>query len=184
MDLSQATKTAHSLPASEVLTLLDSNTSSGLSKGAIVAHRDLYGPNQLPSAPQPGPIKLLAEQFRSVFIIVLLVAAALNLAIWILDREGGLPYDTIVIIAIVLANAALGFFQDFKAEKSLEKLKLLSGPEATLIRDGSRRRVPAMEFVPGDLLVLAAGDKVSSCLLYTSDAADDLTRVDLGGRRI
>ena len=140
MDLSQATEHAHSLPAGEVTALLDSDTSSGLSNGAVAERRERYGPNQLPAALQPGPLKLLAEQFRSVFIIVLLAAAALNFVIWLLDREENLPYDTIVIIAIVVANAALGFFQDFKAEKSLEKLKLLSGPEATLIRGGSRRR--------------------------------------------
>ncbi|MBI5869946.1 MAG: HAD-IC family P-type ATPase [Actinobacteria bacterium] len=162
MDLSQATENAHSLPADEVVTLLDSDASSGLSNGAVARRQEQFGLNQLPAAPQPGPLKLLWEQFRSVFIIVLLAAAALNFVIWILDHEENLPYDTIVIIAIVLANAALGFFQDYKAEKSLEKLKLLSGPEATLIRGGSRRRVPAVEIVPGDLLVLAAGDKVSS----------------------
>ncbi|MDO8736054.1 MAG: HAD-IC family P-type ATPase [Thermoleophilia bacterium] len=162
MDLSQATETAHNLPANDVATLFGSNTSTGLTDGAAAARLERYGPNQLPSPPQPGPLKLLVEQFRSVFIIVLLVAAALNFAIWLFDHKEGLPYDTIVIVAIVLANAALGFFQDFKAEKSLEKLKLLSGPEATLIRDGSRRRIPAMEIVIGDLLVLAAGDRVSS----------------------
>ncbi|MHB8793413.1 MAG: cation-translocating P-type ATPase [Thermoleophilia bacterium] len=162
MDLSQATENAHSLPANEVVTLFDTDASSGLSNGDVAERLKRYGSNELPSAPQPGPLKLLAEQFRSIFIIVLLAAAALNFLIWLLDREESLPYDTIVIVAIVLANAALGFFQDFKAEKSLEKLKLLSGPEATLIRAGARRRVPAVEIVPGDLLVLAAGDKVSS----------------------
>jgi len=162
MEPSKATETPHSLTSEGVLTLLGSNLANGLSHDEAAVRLARFGPNQLPSPPRTSRLKLFLDQFRSVLIIVLLVAAALNLAIWILDDEGGLPYDTIVIMAIVLANAALGFFQEHKAERSLEKLSELSSPVATVIRGGSRRRIPATELVVGDIMVLVRGDKVSA----------------------
>ncbi|MBK5226587.1 MAG: hypothetical protein JJD96_08510, partial [Thermoleophilia bacterium] len=162
MEPNQVRETAHSLPSQEVLSLLDSDLARGLSREEAVSRLGRFGPNQLPDEPRINPLKLLLDQFRSVLIIVLLAAATLNLVIWLLDREEGLPYDTLVIMAIVLANAALGFFQEYKAERSLEKLKELSGPEAALVRGGYRQRTPASRLVPGDIIVLAAGDRITA----------------------
>ncbi|MHB1325937.1 MAG: cation-translocating P-type ATPase [Thermoleophilia bacterium] len=162
METNQVRETAHSLPSPEVLSLLGSDLARGLSNDEAVSRLGLFGPNQLPDEPRVNPLKLLLDQFRSVLIIVLLAAAALNLVIWLLDREEGLPYDTLVIMVIVLANAALGFFQEYKAERSLEKLKELSGPEAALVRGGYHQRTPASRLVPGDIMVLAAGDRITA----------------------
>ncbi len=162
MDESQATDAPHSLAFQQVISQLGSDAGNGLPTSEVRVRLERGGLNELPSPPRISPISLLADQFRSVFIIVLLAAAVLNLVIWFMDDAGGLPYDTLVIMAIVLANAALGFFQEYKAEMSLEKLKELSGPEATLLRDGRRRRRRAVGIVPGDIMVLAAGDKITA----------------------
>ena len=162
MEPIQATEAPHSLSSEDILTLLGSNLAHGLSHNEAAGKLTRFGLNELPSPRRTSRLKLLLDQFRSVLIIVLLIAAALNLAIWILDGEGGLPYDTIVIMAIVLVNAALGFFQEHKAERSLEKLSEISSPVATVIRDGTRRRIPAAELVVGDIMVLVRGDKLSA----------------------
>ncbi|MFA5802723.1 MAG: HAD-IC family P-type ATPase [Thermoleophilia bacterium] len=160
MEPSQATESPHSLSFEDVLALLGSSIANGLSPDEAAGRLARSGPNQLPSPPLASRLRLLLDQFRSVLIIVLLAAAALNFAIWFLDDDGRLPYDTIVIMAIVLANAGLGFFQEHKAERSLEKLSELSSPVATVIRGGIRRRVPAGQLVVGDIMVLIRGDRV------------------------
>ncbi len=162
MDLSRATQDAHDLAHPQVISLLGSDAEYGLDHGDADERLRRLGLNQLPSAPRTSRLQLLAGQFRSVFIIVLLLAAVLNLVIWLSERETTLPYDTIVILAIVLANAAIGFIQENTAEKSLEKLKELSSPQATVIRGGSRQRINSLGLVMGDIMVLAAGDRISA----------------------
>ena len=152
----------HDLTAAETLSHFDTSAASGLDPGEAEARIGRFGPNQLPAGAKISPLRLLGEQFCSILIIVLLAAAALNLLIWLNDRAENLPYDTLVIMAIVLANAAIGFFQEFRAEKSLEKLEELSGPAATVMRGGVHRRVAAAALVPGDILLLATGDRISA----------------------
>ena len=117
MDQSPVIDAPYNLTFQQVASLLSSDMERGLSGAEVRARLERYGSNELPEAPRINPFRLLASQFRSVFIVVLLVAAALNLVIWFHGHEGRMPYDTLVIMAIVLANAALGFSQDFKAEK-------------------------------------------------------------------
>lgn len=160
MDPSHTAKTAHSLQPEKVITLLGADGAAGLSRSAAGDRLDSYGRNELPTAPTEHPLRVLASQFTSVLVIILLAAAALSLAIWIVQREEALPYDTIVILAIVAANATLGFFQEYRAERSLEKLQALSGPRATVMRGGQQTDIAASELVPGDVLILATGDSV------------------------
>lgn len=171
MVTSPASDSPHSLPAQEVVSQLDSSADYGLSRSEAGDRLDRFGRNTLPSPPPPHPLKLLIRQFRSTLVIILLLAAALNLLIWYLEEDDqSLPYDTLVIMAIVVANAALGFFQEYRAERSLEQLKALARPRASVIREGSRMEIAASELVPGDLLVLETGDSVlaDSRLLNTS----------------
>ncbi|MBE0429863.1 MAG: HAD-IC family P-type ATPase [Thermoleophilia bacterium] len=150
----------HSLPADEVASILGSDPGKGLSRSEAGDRLDRYGRNILPSAPPPHPFTLLARQFTSLLVIILLLAAALNLILWLLEGARDIPYDTVVIMAIVVANAALGFFQEFRAEKSLEKLKALTSPRATVLRESVRMEIESSELVPGDVLVLDSGDSV------------------------
>ena len=126
MVTSPASETAHSLPPEEVTALLGTDPLEGLSRSDAGDRLDRFGRNVLPAAPPQHPFRLLARQFRSTLVIILLLAAGVNLAFWFLEREQDIPYDTIVIMAIVVGNAALGFFQEFRAEKSLQKLQALN----------------------------------------------------------
>ncbi len=162
MDPSPAIDAPHSLTFQQVASLLGSDLERGLSGAEVRARLERYGSNELPEAPREHPLRLLAGQFRSLLVIVLLVGAALSFAIWLAEREEPVPYDTIVILAIVAANAALGFFQEYRAEQSLVKLRALSGPTASVIRGGAGRKIAASDLVPGDLLALATGDKITA----------------------
>ena len=160
MDLAKAAGAAYSLDCQRVVSSLGSNQYLGLSEKEASTRLGELGPNQLPAAPQVKALSLLGAQFKSVLVIVLLLAAGLNLIIWFMERDTGLPYDTAVIMAIVIANAGLGFFQEFRAERSIEKLRALSGPEARVIRGGIPLRLAATQLVPGDIIMLAPGSKV------------------------
>lgn len=155
-----ASENPYSLPAEEVLSLLGSHADYGISRSAAGDRLDEYGRNILPSPPPRHPLRLLIHQFGSLLVIILILAAILNFVIWILEKDQNLPYDTVVIMAIVVANAALGFSQEYRAERSLEKLKALSRPRADVIRGGIRMEIASSELVPGDVIVLGAGDSV------------------------
>jgi P-type Ca2+ transporter type 2C len=152
----------HREPAGAVVAALGSDTASGLSQAE--AHRRLrqYGPNRLRSAPETPWWDRLAEQFENFLVIILLVATVISMAEWLLQdpRETALPYEAIVILAIVVLNALLGYVQEARAERSVRALMALAAPESTVIRDGERRRVHADEVVPGDIVLVEAGDKI------------------------
>ncbi len=159
---SETTAPIHSFDTGQVTRLLETDSADGLSRDEAAARLERDGPNILPQPAGDTPLKLFLRQFSSVLVIILLGAAALSFAVWLLESEQALPYDTIVILAIVLANAVLGFYQEYKAEQSLERLTALSGPEAMVVRDGVRERIPAAELVKGDLVVISTGDKISA----------------------
>jgi Ca2+-transporting ATPase len=112
-----------------------------------------YGPNELTKQKGKSPIKLFFGQFAEILMIILLIATGLSLAI-------GEVVDAIIIFAIVLASAALGFTQEFRSEKAVEALKKMTAPTAIVLRDGKENKVPASELVPGDIIFLYTGDKV------------------------
>ncbi|MHB8169413.1 MAG: cation-translocating P-type ATPase [Thermoleophilia bacterium] len=162
MDFSKSTAIAHSTPSSRIISLLGSDAAAGLTEAGAAERFASFGPNRIPEARRESVLVLFTRQFRSLLVIVLLVAAAISLAAWLFRPEEPLPYDTLVIAAIVLANAGIGFFQEYRAEMSLSRLERLSGPEAIVVRQGSSRRLPAEMLVPGDLVTLAAGDRVAA----------------------
>ena len=162
MESSKTIAPYHSHDVARVTNLLTTDASNGLGRQAAAARLQRDGPNSLPASKGDSPLKLFLRQFSSMLVIILLGAAALSFTVWLLESGESLPYDTIVILAIVLANAVLGFYQEYRAEQSLEKLIALSGPEATVIRDGTHERIPATELVVGDLVVISTGDKISA----------------------
>lgn len=151
----------HSLDLNEVLDSLDTS-GSGLTAEEAEARLQRYGQNELVGRKGPSPLAILARQFTDPLVIILLIAAAVSFLIWLVDRRPDELIDAALIVAIVVMNALLGFYQEYKAERTLEALRELASPRATVVRDGSEREVPSRTLVPGDVIVLATGDKVSA----------------------
>ena len=152
----------HREPVESVVSALGSDTTRGLSGPEAQRRLDQYGPNQLKSAPETPWWRRLIEQFQNFLVIILLVATVISGIEWLLQdpRESALPYEAIVILAIVVLNAMLGYFQEARAERSVRALMALAAPESTVIRDGERQRIPAHDIVPGDIVLVEAGDKI------------------------
>ncbi|MEM3466265.1 MAG: HAD-IC family P-type ATPase, partial [Candidatus Jordarchaeales archaeon] len=142
----------HSLVIEEVLEKLGSSR-SGLSQSEAEARLKVYGFNEIKEVAKRHPVFLFLDQFKSVLIFILIIAALISFAL------GDLA-DTGVIAFILLMNAVLGFYQEYKAEQAVESLKKMAAPHATVIRDGERREVYARELVVGDVVLLEAGNRV------------------------
>jgi len=112
-----------------------------------------HGENKLDSAKKISAVKIFGGQFKDLMTIILLASTVLSVLM-------GEVTEAIAIVVIVFLNAVLGFSQEYKTEKTLEALKNMAAPSATVIRDGKQQSVPAASLVPGDLLLLKAGDKV------------------------
>ncbi len=125
----------------------------GLTSAQVEANQQKYGPNALAEQKKDGVLKVFLEQFKDLMVAILIVAA-------VISAVSGSGESTIVIFAVLILNAILGTVQHFKAEKSLDSLKALSAPTAKVIRNGETIPVPSRDIVPGDLLVLEAGDLV------------------------
>jgi P-type Ca2+ transporter type 2C len=143
----------HSLPLEEAEDRLGARLDSGLSREEARRRLDEYGPNELETGQVVAPWRLLLDQFKNVLILILLAAVGLSIAL-------GHATEAIVIGAIVLLAALLGFVQEFRAERAIEALRRMAAPTATVLRDGREVDVPARELVPGDVLLLRAGDKL------------------------
>ena len=143
---------AHQLPVPELAAQLSSDAGRGLSEREAKRRLEQYGLNELPKPKRRSFLRVFFEQFRDFMVLVLIGATAVSL---VLGELG----DAITIILIVIVNAVLGALQEFRAERSLEALKEMSAPTARVRRDGEERRIPAADVVPGDVLLLEAGDK-------------------------
>jgi Ca2+-transporting ATPase len=129
------------------------STETGLSQAEAQKRLAELGPNELQKEKRTSPAKIFFEQFTDILIIILLIATALSIAV-------GEIIDAIVIVAIVLATAILGFVEEFRSEKAVEALKKMTAPTAVVLRDGKEVKIPASELVPGDIMLLFTGDKV------------------------
>jgi len=140
----------------------------GLSSDEALRRLSKYGKNELVEEKKEGPIRLLLNQFMDVLIILLIVAALASYVI-------GDFIDSIVILFVVIINAIIGFMQEYRAEKAMEKLKNLIATEAVVIRDGEAKKIPASELTIGDLVVIEEGDNVPADLrlIETSDLRID-----------
>lgn len=143
----------HAMAWSEVVAALGTDPAAGLDAATVAARQAEYGPNVLEGSARTPWWRLLAAQFRD-FMIYVLVAAVVISAI-----EGQVA-EAIAILAILVLNGILGFVQEYRAEESLEALKQLSAPTASVVRDGVETDAPARELVPGDLVILEAGDRI------------------------
>ncbi|WP_435628172.1 cation-transporting P-type ATPase [Candidatus Ferrigenium straubiae] len=146
----------HSLPVQEVLRALAADH-AGLPKDEAARRLQQYGPNRLPAAKGDSLLVRFARQFNNVLIYVLLVSALITalLGHWV---------DCGVIAGVVLINAIIGVIQEGKAERALDAIRNMLSPNATVLRDGQRREIPAEQVVTGDIVLLASGDKVPADL--------------------
>ncbi|MGE5585962.1 MAG: cation-translocating P-type ATPase [Bacillota bacterium] len=125
----------------------------GLSDSEVEERRKTYGPNVLPSRKGPSRLAIFLSQFTSPLVYVILGAGLVSLVL----REYS---DFLIIMAVVAFDAVLGFVQEYQARRTYEGLQKLVKPVATVVRSGERREVEVRDLVPGDVAILAAGDKV------------------------
>jgi P-type Ca2+ transporter type 2C len=150
----------HALTVKQTVERLHTNLQKGLSRAEAAERTGQYGRNELHPPPHISPLKLLLEQFTDFIVLVLVAAALISGVLAILSHRLDDLINPAAILAIVLLNGILGFFQEFRAERALAALRQLSAPNARAIRDGEEERIPAAELVPGDLVELKAGDIV------------------------
>ena len=139
-------------PISQVLQHLRTSE-GGLAYEEASARIGNYGPNRLPAKEGTPPLVLFLQQFKSFLVIILIVATFVSALL-------GEIVDAVVIFVIVILNAVFGFLQEFKAGKAIEALKRMTAPAAVVLRNGIEKKIPASELVPGDILVLSAGEKI------------------------
>lgn len=139
------------------------------------------GPNEIQGAPPTPEWRKLLAQFRDPLIYLLFAAIVISLMAWLVEGATGWPFDALVIAAIVVLNAALGYAQQARAEHAVEALQRLSATTATVVRDGVQVRVPTRELVPGDLLVLAEGDTVAADARLVSAVTLKVSEASLTG---
>ncbi|MGW5213458.1 cation-translocating P-type ATPase [Streptomyces sp. NPDC004051] len=149
------------LPTGEVFTALGTSP-RGLTSAGATALQARLGPNELPSAHRRRVWRQLAGQFTDLFALVLLVASAITfLAYGLQDpRDAGTLQLAVAILCVVVLNAAIGFAQEYSAERTAESLQAMVRHTCRVLRDGERQEVPSREVVPGDVVVLDAGDAV------------------------
>ena len=154
----------HHLPASEVGVLLETDTDKGLDLFTVKHRLEHFGPNQLTPREGRSPWMRFLLQFHNPLIYILLAAGLIKLGM------GGMV-DSVVILAVVLVNAWIGYLQESKAERAIEALAKSLITETTVVRAGKTLRLPSSELVPGDLVALASGDKVPADLrlVFTRD---------------
>lgn len=150
----------HHISVGESALLLGADIEQGLTLQEVEVRQRKYGPNRIAARRGERAWWRLLRQFMQPFIYVLIAAFAITA--WL-----GQHVDAVIIIGVVIVNAIIGFIQESKATGALEALMERVTTEATVRRDGARRRVPSTELVPGDLVMLEAGDKVAADLRVT-----------------
>ncbi|MCG5516711.1 MULTISPECIES: cation-transporting P-type ATPase [unclassified Ectothiorhodospira] len=148
-------------PCSEVLETLETQEHEGLTDQQVRERLDTYGPNTLATAKAMSWFKRLLLQFHNPLIYILLIATVVTLVL-------GEYVDSGVIFAVILINAIIGYVQESKAEDAIQSLKHMLSSTATVMRQGQRMEVPAAELVPGDIVLLASGDKVPADMRMVS----------------
>ena len=148
----------HNKNKEETLKLLSTNRESGLSAGQVAELQQKHGPNRLKEKKKKTLAQRFFDQFKDVMILILIAAAIVSFVIVCVEKNWGELFEPALILLIVLLNAAMGVYQEGKAEKALDALKNMSAPHARVIRDGKESVIDAAELVPGDIIKLEAGD--------------------------
>lgn len=145
----------YELRTEEVEKKVNTSLSEGLSDQEVKQRQEQFGYNELEEAERPSALLLFLAQFKDFMVIVLLAATLISGLL-------GEYIDAIAIIAIVLINGFLGFFQERKAEKSLQALKELSAPQVNVFRNNEWTRIPSRDLVIGDVIKFSSGDRIGA----------------------
>ena len=157
------------LEADQVCKALNVDPAHGLDEDEAARRLGRFGPNELAGAPPVPAWRKFLQQFKDPLVYLLLAATAISLVAWVVERShpsagGGepLPFDAIVIVAILLLNACLGYAQEAKAERAVDALASMTAPHASVLRGGQVVSLETSRIVPGDVVILAEGDTVSA----------------------
>jgi Ca2+-transporting ATPase len=167
----------YSTPTEEAISLLQSDMKHGLSETESKARLESYGQNALKEAPHRTALSMFVDQINEPLILMLMAAAVISIIV-------GEWEDAIVILLIVALNAILGVVQENRAEKAMDALKQLSKPVAKVVRDGHTMQVPSNEVVPGDIVLLEAGDFIPADVRLLEQAALRVDESALTGESI
>jgi len=169
---------AHRRSVTDVVEAFGTDRVQGLSDDDARRRLEQSGRNELAAEPVAPAWRRFAAQFEDVLVVLLLIATVVSAALWFYERETALPYESLAILAVVVLNAIMGFAQESRAEAAVAALRAMSAAEATVIRTGQRRRIPAADLVPGDILLVEEGDRIpadgrviESVALQTAEAA-------------
>lgn len=145
-------------PVAEVIQRFNTDEARGLTTAEAQARLARYGKNELPHEPPPPAWRKFIAQFQNPLTGLLLAATVISFVAWLIEEEGGIPYETVTILAIVILNAILGYIQENRAEQAVAALQAMTAPTARVVRDGEQTMIPASEVVPGDVLLIEEGD--------------------------
>ncbi len=163
----------HAPEVDQVLKVLKT-TRDGLAPAEAARRLSGYGPNALETVRPKTVVAIFFDQFKDFMIVVLLAAAVLSGLV-------GEAKDTIAIVVIIILNAVIGFVQEFRSERAMEALRELSAPNATVVRVGDAQIVPAVDLVPGDLVLLETGMVVPADLRVLEVTGLDINEASLTG---
>ncbi|MGP1373844.1 MAG: cation-translocating P-type ATPase [Almyronema sp.] len=156
----QSSNSWYTIASEEALQLLESDRRAGLTSAQVEARQRQYGANELVETSGRGKWRILLDQFTNIMLLMLIAVAIVS---GILSfRSNEVPKDAIAIFAIVILNGVLGYFQESRAEKALAALKQLAAPNVRVIRQGKPLEISAKALVPGDILLIEAGDQVAA----------------------
>jgi Ca2+-transporting ATPase len=167
----------HSLKTEDVYAALQTGT-QGLDSASVSKAREQWGSNSLDEGRRKSFAAILFDQLKNLMLIVLFAAAVVSVLL------EGFNADFVIIIAVILLNSIMGAVQESKAISALDALKKMSAPFANVIRDGKAVQVKASELVPGDLVLLAAGDSVPADMRLTSSAMLKIDEAMLTGESL
>jgi Ca2+-transporting ATPase len=167
----------HALAPDAIAAELAADPIRGLSAAEARRRFAIHGPNELAQAAATSPLTIFARQFASLVIAILIVAAGVSALM-------GERVDAVAIVAIVVLNAVIGFLQEYRAEKAVAELKRMTAPRARVLRDADAATVPASALVPGDLLLLEAGDLVAADARLIEEAGLETNEAALTGESV
>ena len=167
--------------AADVVVDQGSDPLQGLTAAEVLQRREQFGPNLIDATEAVPAWRKFFDQFADPLIYLLLGAVVVSFAAWVLEGRQGVPYEVLVIVAVVTLNAVLGYVQQERAEHAVAALQRMAATSAGVIRDGRSGRIAAHELVPGDIVVIGEGDAISADARLVETASLTVAEASLTG---